>query len=174
MMSHRRSSRRRYTLLGPQRAWGVRLPRPRRPGSAPLRPGSGQDRTAASARTPDSAFYGGHISHHTRHTPDACTAPLMQPCSARCPLCCEARSCRVCRPVLFELFPQKEESFTQLICRRAHTERESRRSATQNYQPAGASRATSDGCEARGQTARRPSSPWAGRGSCQRKSRRRT
>ena len=45
----RRSSRRRYTLLGPQRAWGVRLPRPRRPGSAPLRPGSGQDRTAASA-----------------------------------------------------------------------------------------------------------------------------
>jgi len=125
-------------------------------------------------RTPDSAFYGGHISHHTRHTPDACTAPLMQPCLARCPLCCEARSCRVCRPVLFELFPQKEESFTQLICRRAHTERESRRSATQNYQPAGASRATSDGCEARGQTGRRPSSPWAGLGSCQRKSRRRT
>ena len=114
------------------------------------------------------------ISRTTRATPRTrAQHRSCSPCSARCPLCCEARSCRVCRPVLFELFPQKEESFTQLICRRAHTERESRRSATQNYQPAGASRAPSDGCEARGQTGRRPSSPWAGRGSCQRKSRRR-
>jgi len=41
---------------------------------------------AASARTPDSAFYGGHISHHTRHTPDACTAPLMQPMLSSVPV----------------------------------------------------------------------------------------